>query len=333
MAEVIGNYLVIFGGIMNSNDGRTVLHKTTELWIVNTSDISSGRPVTWTKATTQGDSQPPSTAGASCISASDLSLHMFGGRVYGGSPTTFSNELWRLERDGHSFTWTKEPLKTEVAPRTMCKGFAWEGSLYIFGGVGPAWAQGQYKKDQLRYYNQLVSIDLAEFQVEIMSHSGDIPSGRASHALAIVDSRAYLHGGRDNEKIFDDFYCLDLVQIVWTKVIPSSPIAPNRCSSHSLTTLNDGRIFLHSYIEKDKEPFLQTTYIFTLSENSWQPIRNKFIAGYSHSSTSPDGQTVLIFGGSTKKHIKTSRLFVHTFKTTESIEDGAPENHQAKEYN
>ena len=47
--------------------------------------------------------------------------------------------------------------------------------------------------------------------------SGERPGPRAAHAAALVGSRVYVFGGRMGRRL-NDFYCLDLDTMVWTKV-------------------------------------------------------------------------------------------------------------------
>ncbi|XP_043228857.1 kelch domain-containing protein 2-like isoform X2 [Amphibalanus amphitrite] len=262
----------------------------------------------WHGVRIHGD-PPPRLCGATAGVIGDRML-LFGGFMEDRQLGT-SNVRTVYELDLNKMAW-KQIWADGVPPLACDKLVSWcyEGKFYLFGGFGP-WPDdpGYYRDVRLaahpgamredRCWNDQL-VRLADGRWEWPETRGDRPTPRAAHAAALVGSRAYIFGGRLGNRL-NDFYCLDLETMVWTKLEPSDPAAPVPAarSWHSLTALDDhGRLLLYGGFDALSQP-LADPWIWSPSGQRWSPCTwlSEPPIRMWHAATPGEAGEVVLFGG------------------------------------
>uniref|UniRef100_A0A0A9Z3F3 Kelch domain-containing protein 2 n=1 Tax=Lygus hesperus TaxID=30085 RepID=A0A0A9Z3F3_LYGHE len=171
---------------------------------------------------------PQKTSGSSAAVLDDH-LYIFGGMIeFAGNSQRHQNDLYRLHLP--SLVWEKLS-PSGIKPPRCDKGVAWayEGKVYFFGGYGP--------RPDLASMNFVFQADITNsngrmgwnnnfFAYDPFSNSwfkpntrGVTPDPRAAHSACIVDSRAFIFGGRMGEARTNDLYFIDMSTLTWSRNI------------------------------------------------------------------------------------------------------------------
>lgn len=190
--------------------------------------------------------------------SSDEEDESFGHMV---SSVEISNTIWSL--DLNTFTWVK--LEPQGDPPLRCdKTACWtyDDKVYLFGGFGPPPSASQIDKIGTLFEfcedpttnsgfgsytrgwsNQLVVYNTSTNKWEWPVCSGKAPSPRAAHSVCVIGSTAYVFGGRHLDTRLNDLYCLDLLSLQWSCLVPNIDTfdVPVGRSWQTMTSISTGK--------------------------------------------------------------------------------------------
>ena len=147
---------------------------------------SSVASVHWTELLSSGDT-PVGRQGHAMVVLDDGTAVVFGG----WADLTFMDDVYKLIVSGMTATWTKLSSSGDSPTGRSSHAMAVldDGTAVVFGGVSAG--------GRMNDIYQLALSDTSATWVELSS-SGDIPSGRSGHAMAVLsDGIAVMFGGWD----------------------------------------------------------------------------------------------------------------------------------------
>ena len=317
MAALVDKYIYVFGGKypwINTRTSRDFpLYTLNVIWKYDTTSKQGA----WEKCNLSGPNIPPATAAAS-VTAIGEDLYMFGGvtRMEGNDTLYLTNDLWKL--DTSVMKWSKICIgnqSTSPSPRFGHCSWTWENKLYVFAGCGtPAdgylHEHGEFipsEDSPNRFNNQLLSFDPATKTWKDLDNGTNKlllqpPSPRAHAAIAPIEDKVckvWLHGGHDGQWLCNDIFVIYSDLQLWYEVIPFTPVHvnPPGLFSHTLTAVDNERLVLHSSYILSKRTYC--THIFNTARHSWRTAESdtRNIAGFGHSATATNNDTVIICGG------------------------------------
>ncbi|XP_029474111.1 acyl-CoA-binding domain-containing protein 6-like [Rhinatrema bivittatum] len=135
--------------------------------------------------------------------------------------------------------------------------------------------------------------------------TGDPPSPRHGHALAVAGNIAFVFGGyathntKDEPTYFNDFYMLTVTpaDLTW-EVIPQEGNIPSPREGHSICIVKEKIYLFGGNSNQDAEECLPGMYCFDLGSLTWHKLKTNGIAPRTlrHSSTVV-GENIFFFGG------------------------------------
>lgn len=88
-----------------------------------------------------------------------------------------------------------------------------------------------------RYHSKCNSFSIVSYG-SILSGTGNVPCSRMGHAVCLVASILYVHGGfSDYHQVHRDLYSVDLNTLIWMKIDTQMPLPA--CFSHSMTPIGN----------------------------------------------------------------------------------------------
>lgn len=107
--------------------------------------------------------------------------------------------------------WELLPAQGEIpSRRSGSRGISFKNSLYFFGG---------YFKKSDEYYSDLYQYNLDRQSWKVLPSQGNCPPPRIDHSANRHSDKLYIFGGFDGNLRYADFYCYDLKNHFWTKVV------------------------------------------------------------------------------------------------------------------
>jgi N-acetylneuraminic acid mutarotase len=225
----------------------------------------------------------------------------FGTRVwtFGGvtreSPLTYSNQLWSLSVSNAQWslsTATGAPLA--AVGSAMC---AVGNKLYYFGGLTMA---GGVESELYTFDTNLGQWAVpGPLGIGVL---GTLPSGRAYHAMACANGRAYMFGGQDaTSSTLGDFHALDAATMAW---VPAGPhgSAPTARKGHTLTHSGE-RLYLFGGTSSSGEK-LNDVYSLNLNTLQWRALQtsgDRPTAREGHTAVVLD-ESLFVFAGVDRYH-------------------------------
>ena len=172
----------------------------------------------------------------------------------------------------------------------------------MFGcsGISPEGYLNEHGDFQSHYNNQLLCFDPTGQEWTDTKTSGTIPKPRAKHATTILNGKVWLYGRKAASDAFisDDFYQLDMVSLVWTK-IQTGPIKPGSACNCSVSTATENRLVLHGGLCSGIT--LPYTWVFDVLTATWnQHTDDKYHNRFCHKGTEGLKGYVILTGGCSK---------------------------------
>lgn len=211
-----GALFLLWGGA--NNRLASSVSSSTYLWMYNTLTNYC------TRQYCTGECPPDSSGATSSLIGHQL--YVFGGLSF--SENYCMNGLYCL--DLRTFVWRNLNLNASAQPTSpinsaKCVSWSYNGRLYVFGGYGCAQVEHfiQLLDNQpdfnivtdsrwpaTGWNNQLVEYDPRSNNWRWPKYSGKVPSARAGHTGALMHSKYYLFGGRNDHERFNDLYVFDM---------------------------------------------------------------------------------------------------------------------------
>ncbi|XP_076463390.1 kelch domain-containing protein 2-like [Babylonia areolata] len=294
-----GENLYVWGGHCKEGNGP-IDPPTDELWVYhNKFDC-------WSVQKCSGD-LPRGTSGG-CCGVLFPYMYLFCGHCDGEG---HSSTVRRL--DLRDFVWHTVQVKGPViSPRDKAASWVYKDKLYCFGGYGPdprltglfEHGQGDYAHEEWEYIgwnNQLVIFDPStnEWSSQKYTNPHTVPSPRAAHAAVLMGDQVFLFGGRHMECRMNDLHCLDLPSLTWQGQIRTNGPEPEGRSWHTLSRLDDDRIFLYGGFSQNEDVF-DDAWLYSVSGQRWTEVvsHTGWCRGW-HTAVVTNSRDVLIFGGFT----------------------------------
>ncbi|XP_064622883.1 kelch domain-containing protein 2-like isoform X2 [Lineus longissimus] len=259
IACAVDRFMIIWGGyrvVIWDEFMQEEYLPTHEIWIYDTDTEI------WFRKETQGRS-PKGTSGAAATVV-DNKLYIFGGF----SRSQNVNQIHCL--DLKTLRWVN--LVSECAqdflpsPRDKHSVWDYKNKLYVFGGFGPPTYHylsdhGQFELDASTTYfsyvrgwnNQILEYDIPTHSWKNPACSGMAPSPRAAMAVAKLDDRVVIFGGRNKEIRLNDLHYLDLDGMSWTQLTQNEPIPVGR-TWHTFSKITQTELFMYGGFTQEKEP-------------------------------------------------------------------------------
>ena len=236
-----------------------------------------------------------------------------------------SNTIWSL--DLNTFTWVK--LEPQGDPPLRCYNTAcwtYDDKVYLFGGIGapPSASQvdkigtlfefcedltidsgfGSYTRG---WSNQLVVYNTSTNKWEWPVCSGKAPSPRFAHSVCVVGSTAYVFGGSLLYTRLNDLYCLDLLSLQWSCLVPNIdtfdvPVGRSHQTMTSISTgKKEGGLIIYGGFDNNSDT-LGDCWRMDLTQQPYTWIRCSHLElgpRLYHAAVELDSSQVMIIGGST----------------------------------
>ena len=210
-------------------------------------------------------------------------IYMFGSD-YSHSTRTAA-PLWKLTRINGSFEWdiihTNDDDMMVPSPRSDHCAWEYAEKLWIFGGYGASPALGFLNdhgnfepKDQFwtdfGWNNQVLCYNLSIQTWANVICSGDVPVPRAHSSVAIINDRAWLHGGSSvrGRNLWYQLYELGMESFVWTQ-IKSNMAGYAALKGVSITKMTDSQLVLLCLTDKFSQR--KCTWILDVPSYTWRP--------------------------------------------------------------
>ncbi|BET00653.1 Kelch domain containing [Nesidiocoris tenuis] len=212
------HFVLVWGGFMcksteSDHDERTVYCPAQEVWFYN---CITG---IWTLGITSGE-VPCGMSGSSGVVFEDH-LYLYGGMTSSDDRYRSINGLYRL--DLTTLQW-KVLTPSGPTPPSCDKSVSWsyKKRLYFFGGYGPRPQQpSDYDvhvdlstthgwNNNLSGYDPVLN---AWFKPEI---KGRTPEPRAAHAVAVMENKAFVFGGRVGDIRNNELYYINMDTMTWS---------------------------------------------------------------------------------------------------------------------
>jgi hypothetical protein len=256
----------------------------------------------------QGSSEGPAPLGdhAGALNATGSLAVFFGGDTSttpcGAAPTAkFTGETWILDVACSRYRKVTSDAPTMRAKHAMVSA---GDKVYLFGGRSRTASAGPYV-----LYNDLWAFSFATESWEQVSATGDIPTARASTAMAYdkAKNRLVLFGGNSspnglNLKPEADTYTFDLATSAWTKARTSG--TPKARIYHSLTVdPNGGKAYalFGGDANAFQGPFINDLWALDLQTFAWEAVDaqgDKPLARINAASFYDESRKrVMLFGG------------------------------------
>lgn len=157
--------------------------------------------------------QPSRRVNFSMTALANGEMLMFGGEHFDGDHTEVYNDLfrWNVEKN----EWKQIESLNTPPPRCSHQAIFFKDKIYMYGG--------EYATlDQFHHYKDMWSLDLKTNIWTEIRCTGDVPSARSGHRMAVWRSYIVLFGGfydalRDM-RWFNDLYLFSLQEERWTQV-------------------------------------------------------------------------------------------------------------------
>jgi hypothetical protein len=207
IAESVGIHMLVFGGI---DDQSNYLNDS---WLLDFSNLR------WIRIDVKGIKIPPLAFHCSSIVISQQILEDPSFTIFRNPDTTYNKKYT-----------TKTKIKHE--------------GIYIFGGIN----------DEGKYQNELYVIKNGRKPLEriLLKISGTAPAPRALANMNFYENLniVILHGGRNdllkNGVIFNDFWLIDLENLVWYKLITNDGISKyvTECRAEHVSTIIENNLII-----------------------------------------------------------------------------------------
>ncbi|XP_028990468.1 kelch domain-containing protein 1-like [Betta splendens] len=310
-AFIHNNTLYVWGGYQVVA-GEDVMLPGDEIWLC---DLDSG---TWEQRSITGDI--PSDLSGFCGSLLNGMLYIFGGC----DPSSYSNQMFRLNLTEQSFSWVKVIGTKGTTPSPRSKHSCWvhRDRFIYFGGYG------------CKTIGEVQNTPSSNFVVEEMSwttigntifrcwgwnnevnvfdtHSatwtmpetrGPAPSPRGCHASALLGNKGYVCGGWEAAEL--DMFCLDLDTWTWTQIDSPSPCVPLGRSMHTMTAVSHHSLFIYGGLGVDGNT-LNDAWEFNVQKKCWNKLRHPHQdkPRVCHTASLGSDDDVVVFGGSSNLRI------------------------------
>lgn len=237
---------------------------------------------------------PPVKTWLTCNQLNSTQLVFFGGQyVDEENDVVVDNETFIL--DVKNMQFMLKPL--EVAgqkPSARCghtavNAFDGKGVLYFGGCVGSNFMNDAY----------ILDITQKEPVFHMVEQTGDVPSPRARHAMAInkAQDKVYVFGGIGPNGLLNDLYELELASMNWKLLSgDESGIVPRQQSCAAI--LND-KLFIFGGVPED-DSIVQPMSVFDLELNQWilelDYTPYKLLFGVGQQALVLDEKRILVLG-------------------------------------
>ena len=208
--------------------------------------------------------------------------------------------------------------------------------MFLFGGFGPppdsrtiekAGSTFEFCEDSSTsnsvytrgWSNQLVCYDTLTNRWEWPLCSGQPPSPRAAHSVAVVNDIAYVFGGRHLNTRINDLYSLDLLTMKWNLVLSDSNAEniPVGRSWQTMTALatgeKEGGLLLYGGFDNNLQA-LGDCWRMDLSQHPHSWVRCPHLEQGPrlwHAAVDIDPSTVIIIGGLTNNILAPAHVSKH----------------------
>ncbi|CAF0822358.1 unnamed protein product [Brachionus calyciflorus] len=219
--------------------------------------------LSWDKYDEDLENFPKGRYEHSCMLHDD-SIYIFGGSNEDGS----LNDVFKINTDENKIEKILNSSTNCPTPRTIHVGANLKNQLVIFGGGIEGKSPIQDKKVYI--YNTSSNKWIA------LSINGKNPEYRQGHLMiGHDDSEIYLHGGMNEEGIFDDFWVLNLKKMTWAQVDQDQNNRPSGRAAHGGISVNNNLYIFGGIGETGLA--LDDLWKYDLNQNQWSLIE---IFGY-----------------------------------------------------
>ena len=186
-------------------------------------------------------------------------MWVFGG--YDLATQKCTNDLHTL--DLSTLRWEKVEQCAKVSPRSGQYMWAWDGQLWMFGGV-----------DASTYFNDLHVYKIDKRKWETRKTNGKKPPGREHAATFATDTKFFMFGGLGEDRSLNDLYCLSkrsnlgLVFVSWERIHASGEI-PRNVHGATLCGRNE-RLFRLGGCHRSE--LFRSLYIFERRSRVWSEV-------------------------------------------------------------
>lgn len=140
-----------------------------------------------------------------------------------------------------------------------------DSSIYIFGGTNGN-----------SYFNDLYILNTETMQWTVATTQGTPPDPRAGHSCVLYGGeQMYIFGGGNDEKIFNDLYCLDINTLTWRRETIKGNIEPVKRTYHTASVIASKMILLGGNMStsavsvSNSTSFPNNFMIFDLETKRW----------------------------------------------------------------
>ncbi|KAI8099531.1 uncharacterized protein BX664DRAFT_354935 [Halteromyces radiatus] len=212
--------------------------------------------------------------------------------LYGGEPMTpdipWDPSLYILSL--LTKRWTRTRINHQIGKRSGHSMVAFRNKIYIWGGKS---SSNEYMNDLFIFHPRNGKYGDWE---RIVFPQGSAPLPRSNHCSVLFDSKMFVFGGSDNDKLFNDIWVYDIPLKKWACLSPVGFIpSPRHYCSVSLV---NGVIYIHGG-KDEKGQELQDLYGFKIKNHCWYMFQNMGqapSARFGHTMT-PIGTKLYIIGG------------------------------------
>ncbi|PKC64038.1 hypothetical protein RhiirA1_537349 [Rhizophagus irregularis] len=211
-------------------------------------------------------------------------LFVFGGKL-DNSNEKLDNDIYILDTDAKDmkFVWSKPSMSGSLPDGRYGHTSTLIGTtVYIFGG-----------QDYMNHLNDLISFDIKNFKLQKKKnkfklslgkgHNNVLPSWsfiipnnsppppRSGHVSCVYENKIYIFGGSDGDTYYNDTWCYDIQENVWTELSCIGYI-PTPREYHGATIVNDVMYIFGGRVKEGYE--LGDLCAFRISNLRWYKFPN-----------------------------------------------------------
>ncbi|KAK3093804.1 hypothetical protein FSP39_020423 [Pinctada imbricata] len=242
---------------------------------------------------------PPGLSGSTASIHGD-DLYLFAGHGRQGN----INDLYHFnlrKREWELLSSYKEEY-SNPSPRDKAVSWIYNNKFYCFGGFGPPLQgflseNGKFTSDDSSYPTRGWNNQLLEYDISKKKWVRHLAPGQHMQA-AQVRNKVYIFGGRYQMERLNDLHFVEVDNLQWSGRLTTEGNIPEGRSWHSLSALDDGRLFMYGGFNTSCQP-LSDAWTLDLLTLQWSQL--KHVPGDRprlwHTACVTPSQEVVIHGG------------------------------------
>lgn len=187
----------------------------------------------------------------------DKDIYVFGGEIYSGSSTAYTDKLWKYNTS--TGTTTELSIVNAPAARVEAAAVVYANKIYVFGGVNSSSG----------YDQNLYIYDIDSNSWTTLAASGVWPSGRRGHSAVIYNAKMYVFAGRNSSTVYQDLWAFDFSANTWSEITASSGYYRY---GHRAVVYTDAIYFFGGIDDSGNYKRTLITYDFSGKRGTWSSV-------------------------------------------------------------